>query len=95
MKPMPHEVVTVRPLAERRLWLQFEDGSQGEIDLAESIAFRGVFEPLQADDFFRQVRVNAELGVIEWPNGADLDSDVLYSTVTSQPLPGAMACAQS
>ena len=92
---MPHEVVTVRPLAERRLWLQFEDGSQGEIDLAETIAFHGVFEPLKADDFFRQVRINAELGVIEWPNGADLDSDVLYSTVTCQPLPGAMACAQS
>ena len=92
---MPHEVVAVRPLAEFRLWLEFEDGSQGEVDLAETVAFHGVFEPLQADDYFRQVRVNAELGVIEWPNGADLDSDVLYSTVTGQPNPGAMACAQS
>ncbi len=92
---MPHDVVAVRPLAEFRLWLEFEDGAQGEIDLAETVAFHGVFEPLQADDYFRQVRINAELGVIEWPNGADLDSDVLYSTVTGQPIPGAMACAQS
>ena len=92
---MPHEVVAVHPIATHRLWLQFEDGSQGEIDLAETIHFHGIFAPLKADVFFRQVRINDELGVIEWPNGADLDSDVLYSTVTGQRLPGALACAQS
>ena len=90
---MPHEVVTVRPLADHRLWLQFEDGSQGEIDVAKLVSFHGVFEPLKAEDFFRTARVNSELGVIEWPNGADLDSDVLYSNVTGQPTPGAMASA--
>jgi hypothetical protein len=35
--------------------------------------------------FFRQVRLNDELGVIRWPNGAKLDSDLLYAAVTGQP----------
>jgi hypothetical protein len=27
---------------------------------------------------FRSVRVDPELGTIVWPNGADIDPDVLY-----------------
>ena len=38
-----------------------------------------MFEPFQANaDLFRQVRVDEELGTIVWPNGADMDSDVLH-----------------
>lgn len=92
---MPHEVVAVQVLAEHRLRVQFEDGLAGEIDVAEAISFHGVFESLESDAYFRQVRINSELGVIEWPNGADLDSDVLYATVTGQPIIGSMACTDT
>lgn len=38
-----------------------------------------VFEPLRQDpELFRQVRVDQELGTVVWPNGADLDPDVLH-----------------
>ena len=47
------------------------------------VEFTGVFEPLRDEAYFKQIRVNAELGTIEWPNGADLDPDVLYATVTN------------
>lgn len=49
--------------------------------------FRRVFEPLRDPGYFRQVRVHPELFVICWPNGADIDSDVLYSLATGTPLP--------
>ncbi len=37
-----------------------------------------IAEPVRNDPaLFRSVRVDAELGTIVWPNGADLDPDVL------------------
>jgi hypothetical protein len=47
----------------------------------------GVFEPLKDPAYFRRVRLAPESGTIMWPNGADLDADVLYSAVTGKPLP--------
>ena len=35
---------------------------------------------------FAQVRVDVELGKVVWPNGADMDPDVLYSAVTGNPI---------
>ena len=36
---------------------------------------------------FDQVYVDADLGTVAWPGGADIDPDVLYSAATGQPLP--------
>jgi hypothetical protein len=84
---MLKDVVFVEPLPEHRLRVRFDDGTEGTIDVAERVKFTGVFEPLRNPAFFAQVRVNAELGTVCWPNDADLDSDVLYAKVTGQPIP--------
>lgn len=84
---MLRDIVSVKPLSGYRLWIRFEDDSQGEIDLSQIIRFEGVFAPLQQHDFFEQVAVDPEIGTIFWPNGADLDPDVLYARVTGQPIP--------
>ena len=69
---------TVEALDGFRVRLGFTDGSSGEVDLAPHL--RGpIFEPLLADrDLFRSVRVDPECETIVWPNGADMDPDVLY-----------------
>jgi hypothetical protein len=56
----------------------FDDGTEREIDLEREL-WGPMFEPLGADPkLFRQVRVDKELGTIVWPNGADMDPDVLH-----------------
>jgi hypothetical protein len=73
----------VEPLAGFVLRLGFDDGTSREIDL-EAELWGPMFEPLRDDlTLFRQVRVDEELGTIVWPNGADLDPDVLRG----EPLP--------
>ena len=75
---MLKDVIFATPLDGYRLLLRYEDGVEGVVDLGPVISFRGVFAPLKDPAYFSQVKVDAELGTVSWPNGADLDPDVLY-----------------
>jgi hypothetical protein len=71
-------ITSVEVLDGFRIRLGFTDGTEGEVDLAPYLG-RGVFEPLTRDRaLFEAVRVDPELRTIVWPNGADMDPDVLY-----------------
>jgi hypothetical protein len=83
---MLKDIVQVQPLDDYRLHLRFEDGVEGSVDIAELVEFTGVFAPLQERGYFLQVRADPDLGTICWPNGADLDPDVLYAQVTGEPI---------
>ena len=72
------DVIEARHVRDHIVWLKFADGTEGEIDLQSSL--RGpVFEPLDDVDYFKQVRVDPELGTIVWPNGADIAPETLYA----------------
>ena len=78
MSPYTVRIRSVEPLDGFVVRLSFTDGTTREIDL-EGELWGPVFEPLRADrELFRQVRVDEELGTIVWPNGADMDPDVLH-----------------
>jgi len=83
---MLKDIVDVRPLDGHRLFLRFEDGAEGPVDISRHIRFEGIFASLRDRENFLRVRVDPELGTIVWPNGADLDADVLYAAVTGQPI---------
>lgn len=83
---MLKDIVGAQPLEGYQLHLHFEDGTEGTLDLASHVSFRGVFAPLKDLSYFRQVRVDANLGTVVWPNGADLDPDVLYARITGRPI---------
>ena len=62
------------------LLLGFSNGERKVIDV-EWLLHGPVFDPIREDpDFFRTVRVDEECGTIVWPNGADIDPDVLYGS---------------
>jgi len=84
---MLRDIVEARVLGGYNVHLRFEDGTEGAVDLGRLIRFDGVFAPLCDPDEFRRMAVNPELGTVCWPNGADLDPDVLYAHVTGKPLP--------
>ena len=65
------DVTEARYVSGYTIWLRFEDGTEGEIDLSEELN-GPVFEPLRDHAFIAQLRVNAYTGTVEWPNGADL-----------------------
>lgn len=70
-------VTNVEPLDGFRLLLTFTDGLVREVELSGDL-WGPMAEPLQDPDYFRRVRVDPELGTVVWPNGFDLDPDVLH-----------------
>ena len=71
------DVIEARYVRDHRVWLRFEDGTEGEIDLADEL--RGsVFEPLRDPKYFARLAVSSDLGTIFWPNGADFAPEFLY-----------------
>jgi hypothetical protein len=76
---------TVRPLGELFVALGLTDGTSRVVDLGP-LMNGPIFEPLRGDPgLFRAVRVDARLGTIVWPNGADLDPDVLLGAAPPAP----------
>ena len=70
-------VETVQVLEGRRVRLGFSDGTSRSLDLTPFLE-GPVFEELKEHrSAFEAVRVDAELGTIVWPNGADICPDVL------------------
>ena len=84
---MLRDIVEVTALEGLRLHVRFEDGAEGDVDVAALVPLSGVFAPLEDPSYFAQVTVDGELGTICWPNGADIDPLVLYCRVTGAPLP--------
>ncbi len=70
-----------RHIENYRLWLKFEDGVEGEIDL-EGELWGEIFEPIRDATFFKRFQVNKELNTITWPNGADFAPEYLYQEVS-------------
>ncbi|MCB1191421.1 MAG: DUF2442 domain-containing protein [Leptospiraceae bacterium] len=47
-------------------YLKFENGISGVINLEKLIVYEGVFEPLKDWNYFKQVKVNQDLGTVCW-----------------------------
>jgi hypothetical protein len=70
-------VTHVKPLDGYKLRLGFDDGSERVVDLSDTL-WGPMAEQLLDPEYFRRVRVDPELRTIVWPNGFDLDPDVLH-----------------
>lgn len=81
MRTLPR-VVAVEPIEAYVLKLTFSDGRVRELDFAPTVragAFTTIADPLT----FESVFVDDQTGTICWPNGMDLDPDVLHGDVDS------------
>ncbi|MBX3729396.1 MAG: DUF2442 domain-containing protein [Candidatus Sumerlaeia bacterium] len=92
---MLRDIIAVEPRDDYGLHLRFEDGVEGTILLTDLVPFEGIFEPLRDPSRFRQVQVIPEVGTIGWPNGADLDPDVLYARLTDASIPNPFVANRS
>jgi len=75
------EIVEAKYSNEYKLWLKFNNGKSGEVDLKDHI-WGPAFEPLKDVDFFSKVEVSSVLGTVVWPNEVDFAPEFLLSNIT-------------
>ena len=74
------EIIEVKIVKNYTVELVFDDFERGTVDLRKFLG-KGIFKGLLDKKKFHQMKVDAELGTICWPNGADIAPDRLYSEV--------------
>ena len=74
--------VEVKALPNFQIWLRYDDGTQGEVDLSDLVG-RGVFLAWNDVAFFDSVRLGSH-GAIEWGSGLDLCPDAMYLRLTGK-----------
>jgi hypothetical protein len=70
-------VTEAKYLRDYVLWVRFNDGMQGEVDLRDELDGE-VFEPLKDQRLFRALRVDPVLRTVVWPNAVDLAPEFLH-----------------
>ncbi len=72
--------VEVRALEPYRIWLRYDDGVEGEVDLSD-VAGQGVFAAWEDHLFFAGVHLGPA-GSIAWSDRIDMCGDALYLEIT-------------
>ena len=58
---MLKDIIQVNPYDSYQLYLKFEDGKEGIVDVNQLIEFTGIFAPLKDLNYFKTVKLNAEI----------------------------------
>jgi len=77
---MLSRVIDGRYLNNYTVWLRFNDGVEGEVDLGPEL-HGPIFEPLRSVEYFQRFVVHPELGTLVWPNGADFAPEFLRAAL--------------
>jgi hypothetical protein len=73
----PRHVVDARYLGDYKVWLEFNDGRKGVVDLADELHGEEL-EPLRDRDRFSEFYLDYGLASIAWLDGQDFTPEFLY-----------------
>jgi len=77
---MNTRIIDARYVDRYTIWLKFNDGAEGEVDLKDEL-WGPIFEPLKSIDRFRKFSLHPDLHTITWENGADFSPEFLRSSL--------------
>ncbi len=74
-------VKSAKYLDNYRVWLSYNNGSEGVIDLSNELDGE-VFEPLKDINYFKNFKIEGH--TLSWENGADFAPEFLYELMVRQ-----------
>lgn len=73
----PRHVIAARYLGDYKVWLEFNDGRKGVVDLADELHGEGL-AGLRDRERFAQLYLDYGLASIAWHDGCDFAPEFLY-----------------
>ncbi len=80
------KIVACKAKPHYRVWIRFDDGLEGEVDLSHLVG-KGVFEGWKSIDFFNGVKIDPKTDTLAWGEDIDLDPYVLQETLLKKKSP--------
>lgn len=78
MTKRPVRIELAEPTTGTKVQLTFTSGERREVDLLPYL-HGPIFDEIRSDPSkFREIAIDRQIGTVVWPNGADIDPDVLY-----------------
>ncbi len=74
-------VIDARYVEDYRVWLKFNDGKSGEVDLSYIVGCGKVFQPHKDLKYFKNFKI--ENDTIAWENSSDIAPETLYESITN------------
>lgn len=78
----PRHVVEARYLGDYKVWLEFNDGRKGVVDLSDELHGEEL-EALRDRDIFSQFYLDYGLASIAWLDGQDFAPEFLYDKLSA------------
>lgn len=77
------KAIEIKPLADYKLWLKFDNGEEGLVDLSDKVG-KGVFLGWQDFKNFQKARIVNNNRAIAWNDDLDICVDSLYMKATGK-----------
>jgi len=74
---MISKLIQVKAINQYSIWLNYDDGTEGVVDLSHLIN-KPVFQNWKEPDFFGKVYIDVETGAVAWNENIELCPDSLY-----------------
>lgn len=79
---MMHTITECRAESNYTLWLRFDDGLEGSVNLGDLVLTES-YRALSDEDIFSRVAIDPVANVVTWGGGIKLDPEVLYRDLAS------------
>jgi hypothetical protein len=70
-----------------KIEVTFDNGKKGIVDFSKYLGKGGLFDHFKDINFFKNFRINQELGVLTWQDEIDIAPETLYAEATRTSLP--------
>jgi hypothetical protein len=74
------KIVECKALPNYHVWIRFDDGLEGEVDLSHLVG-EGIFAAWKSKDFFNKVYIDSNSNTLAWNDDIDLDPYVLRDRI--------------